>query len=550
MIIKKLNTMFHKHSRWLFGGFTVLIIFSFLGFLTPAQFGCNGFGSISGRTAGKAFGETITRGDLEQIKRENDVLALAGMSMSRDLSDIEAFQRCCLEIAARRRGLAVGDAEVIDFVKKLPVFQKDGRYSPERYKAFRETLLLSGGSEGLFIEALRGVLLSAKLQSQLGYNRVVTDGELEVFYRRDNVKYDGKAALFTLDAYQKNVQNDPSAMKAYFDEHAKEYRIPGKVSAFLVEFPDARYQKEAAAKATDAEVRKFFDSRPELFAKFAKDGKTPAFDSCKQEAKAEFIRNASHDLAKQHADAFAMSAYDAVSEAGDARAGGRDTRAEAFRKLAEKEKLEVIDTGLVDFNASAIGKIRSPELLRNLINAFDTHWVTNPVDAGESVFVGLTRERIPEKAAEFNDVSAQVAADYRKAEATRLATEAAEKALESLAAIEDGAARLKAFQELKGCTIKDFRFSLSGDFPPLELIPSAGAVMRLNVGEVSNTLPGENGPQLAILVKRTPADMKEFESKKEQLRSSLINWKRELAVGAFEEEFMTQCQLNSELIPR
>ena len=41
MIIKKLNTMFHKHSRWLFGGFTIVIIISFMGFLTPGQFGCD-----------------------------------------------------------------------------------------------------------------------------------------------------------------------------------------------------------------------------------------------------------------------------------------------------------------------------------------------------------------------------------------------------------------------------------------------------------------------------------------------------------------------------
>ena len=182
-----------------------------------------------------------------------------------------------------------------------------------------------------------------------------------------------------------------------------------------------------------------------------------------------------------------------------------------FRKLAAKEKAEVVDTGLVDFNAPAIGKISSPELLQNLIAAFDNHWVTNPVAAGESVFVGLARERIPEKAATFNEVSAQVAADYRNAEATRLATEAAAKAEESLAAIEDGTARLKAFNGRKGCTIREFRFSPAGEFPPMELFPSAGAAMRLNVDEVSKVLPAEGGPQLAILLKRTPADMKDFE---------------------------------------
>ena len=74
--------------------------------------------------------------------------------------------------------------------------------------------------------------------------------------------------------------------------------------------------------------------------------------------------------------------------------------------------------------------------------------------------------------------------------------------------------------------------------------------MRLNVDEVSKVLPAEGGPQLAILLKRTPADMKDFESKKEQLRSSLGNMKRELSIGVFEEEFMTQCQLDPKLVQR
>lgn len=285
MIIKKLNTMFHKHSRWLFGGFTIVIIISFMGFLTPGQFGCDGFGSGSGMTVGTAFGEKVTLGDLEQIRRENDVLARAGMSMGRDMDYSEAFQRYCLEVAARRQGLAVGDAEVIDFVKKFPVFQENGQYSPARYKEFKENLVRAGGSDELFVEALRGVLLSAKLQNQLGYNRVVTDGELEAFYRRDNVKYDVKTAIFSTDAYLKDVKNDPAAMKAYFDEHAGNYRISGKVAAFLVEFPNARYLKEAEAKATDAEVKKFFDTRPQLFVKLAKDGKMPEFEACKRRRK-------------------------------------------------------------------------------------------------------------------------------------------------------------------------------------------------------------------------------------------------------------------------
>ena len=55
MIIKKLNSMFHKHSRWLFGIFAVIIIIAFMDFLTPGAGGCNSndpsdlqIGSING----------------------------------------------------------------------------------------------------------------------------------------------------------------------------------------------------------------------------------------------------------------------------------------------------------------------------------------------------------------------------------------------------------------------------------------------------------------------------------------------------------------------
>ena len=59
MIIKKLNTMFHKHSRWLFGAFTIVIIVSFMGFLTPGQFGLDMFSDPANTRVGTAFGEPV-----------------------------------------------------------------------------------------------------------------------------------------------------------------------------------------------------------------------------------------------------------------------------------------------------------------------------------------------------------------------------------------------------------------------------------------------------------------------------------------------------------
>ncbi|WP_294482201.1 SurA N-terminal domain-containing protein [uncultured Victivallis sp.] len=540
MIIKNLNSMFHKHSRWLFGGFTIVIIISFMGFLTPGQFGCEGFGSGLGRSVGSVYGENVTLGDLQDRMRDSELLAYIGLGMGGNMTPVQAFQQQALQIAAKRHGLAVSDNDVVKLIQQMPVLQENGKYSPELYKKFMQTLARQGISDEQLVNAVRGVLLIAKLEMLLSGEAIVTDNELETYYRQFNVKYDVKAAAFKADAYLKDVKNDGAAMKAYFEENIAKYQISGKISGLVVMIPISSFVKEATAGATDAELKKFFETRKWLFEKYGKDGKAPEFSACRNEVKAEYVRNAARDLALRRAYEFAAAAYDAVNNAEN----GREV---AFRQIAAAEKFELIETGMVDFNATAIGKINSPELLKNLIAAFESHWVTNPVADETAVYVGFAGERIMPRPAQFNEVSEQVARDYRQAEAMKLAVEAAAKAEESLAVIEDGKARLKAFGELKGCELKDFSFVFGSEMPPMEFIDSALAAARLRVDEVSKVLNTTDGAQLAILVKRTPADMKGFEEKKEAIRAGVAAMKRQAVQGAFWEELMAQSQLDPEL---
>ena len=540
MIIKNLNSMFHKHSRWLFGGFTIVIIVSFMGFLTPGQFGCEGLGSGLGRSVGSVYGEDVTLGDLQNRMRDGELLAYIGIGMGGNMTPVQAFQQQALMIAAKRQGLAVSDNEVVKFLQQLPVLQENGKYSPELYKKFKEALTRQGVADEQLVDAVRSVLLIGKLEAFLGGEAVVTDNELETYYRQFNVKYDVKAAAFNADAYLKDVKNDGAAMKAYFEENIAKYQIPGKIAGLVVTIPTAAFVKAATDAATDAELKKFFETRPWLFEKYGKDGKAPEFESCRKEVKAEYIKNAARDLAMRRAYEFAAAAYDAVNDAGS----GRDA---AFRKVAADAKLELVETGLVDFDATSVGKINSPELLKNLIASYESHWVTNPVADEAAVYVGFALNRIAPRPAEFNEVSAQVAKDYRRAEAMKLAVEAATKAEESLAVIEDGKARLKAFGELKGCELKDFSFVFGSEMPPMEYIDSALAAARLRGDEVSKVLNTADGAQLAILVKRTPADMKGFAEKKEALRAGVAAMKRQAVQGVFWEELMAQSQLDPEL---
>ena len=73
MVIKKLNTIFHRHSRWLFGAFTIIIIVSFLGFLTPGTFGFGDMSNPESIAMGTAYGEKVTYGELRDISRNLSV---------------------------------------------------------------------------------------------------------------------------------------------------------------------------------------------------------------------------------------------------------------------------------------------------------------------------------------------------------------------------------------------------------------------------------------------------------------------------------------------
>ncbi|MDR0932229.1 MAG: SurA N-terminal domain-containing protein [Victivallales bacterium] len=540
MIIKKLNTVFHKHSRWLFGLFTIVIIVSFMGFLTPGQFGCEGFGSGLDREVGTVYDQSVKLRDLQDQMQNSELLSYVGMGFGRNMSVEQAFQQCALQIAAKRQGLAVSDAEVVKFMRRLPMLQENNSYSPERYKQVKENLSRIGVSDEQLINAIRGVLLIGKLETLLNGEVIVTDNELETLYRQFNVKYTVKAADFKASDYQKEVKNDGAAMKSFFENNLKNYQISGKISGFVVEIPDSDFIAQATAKATDEAVKNFFDTHPGLFAKYGKEGKAPEFSACKAEAKSEFIKNTARNSATHRAYEFATKAYDAVNS----EKGKSD---EVFQKLAADAKLKIVETGMVDFDAESIGKIKSPELLKNLIAAHETNIVTNPVPGETAMYVGFAREKIQPRPANFNEVSAQVARDYRNAEALKLALSAATKAEESLLAIEDGAARVKAFGELKNCELKEFNFVFGSELPPMEYIDSALAASRLDVNALSNVIPTTNGAQIAILLKRTPADMKGFAEKKSALEANFGAMKRQSAQEAFWGELMSQSRLDPEL---
>ncbi|MCK4982086.1 MAG: hypothetical protein KAS17_04130, partial [Victivallaceae bacterium] len=74
MVIRKLNSVFARHGRIIFGVITVIIIISFMGFMQPGS----SFSSLFSRWGkknvyGEVFGETVSRNDIIE-KADRDLI--------------------------------------------------------------------------------------------------------------------------------------------------------------------------------------------------------------------------------------------------------------------------------------------------------------------------------------------------------------------------------------------------------------------------------------------------------------------------------------------
>ncbi len=89
--------------------------------------------------AGKIFGKKISLRQYEAslLAFRNQALLVYGEDFDKvakflDL-DKEAWERLILLYQAKKERVKVTDEEVINFIEKLPLFQKEGRFNRERY---------------------------------------------------------------------------------------------------------------------------------------------------------------------------------------------------------------------------------------------------------------------------------------------------------------------------------------------------------------------------------------------------------------------------------
>ena len=320
-MIQRMNNVLLKHSKILFGVITIVIIISFVWFLTPGADGSLLFSSGSGKM-GEVFGEKLEIKDLEAARdamilvQAPDVYAHNPAAVRRlggNIEEMQMFQMAALIKAAHLHGYTASDAEVGKEISALPAFQKDGQFSQVTYDEFKNGCLTPNGFTFKdFENAFRAMIMLRKFQASAAAGVSVTDDEVERAAQDAAVKVTNREFIFSADAFERSVKITDDDIKAAYEADLSKY-MSDPVSDALMIYVNLSDVK-VVVPVSDAQVDEQFKAFGSMMKD--KDGKALAEKDARAQIRSELEKQAKMAAAAQKLNAFYLKAYELVREEG------------------------------------------------------------------------------------------------------------------------------------------------------------------------------------------------------------------------------------------
>jgi len=255
---------------------------------------------------------------------------------------------------AKRLGIAVTEAELIDAITQLPELREDGKFNRARLEA----ALRYQRDRGEFEAEMRRSLLFQRMQALLTDGVQVSDAEVEERYRLDHEQVDLAFVRIPAAELAKTATVTDEDLQRVLAEHADRYREPTRVQVRYVAYPTAEFAPRVEVQ--ESEIADYYDqhtadrfTRPEqVRARHILVQPAPGADDA---AKAAARKKAEGLLTKVRGKAdFAEVATKSSDDPGSASKGGdlgffgRNSMTPAFEEVAfalEPGQIsEVVDT--------------------------------------------------------------------------------------------------------------------------------------------------------------------------------------------------------------
>ncbi|WP_323168530.1 MULTISPECIES: SurA N-terminal domain-containing protein [Pseudomonas] len=210
--------------------------------------------------AAKVNGDEISQNELSQAvdMQRRQLMQQLGKDFDASLLDEKMLRESALKGLIDRKLLLQGaeqakfsfsEAALDQVILQTPEFQVDGKFSSER---FDQVIRQLGYSRMQFRQMLAQEMLIGQLRAGVAGSGFVTDAEVLAFARLEKQTRD--FATLNVKANPAAVKLTDDEVKAYYDEHAKEFMTPDQVIIDYVELKKSSFFDQVAVKDEDLEA--------------------------------------------------------------------------------------------------------------------------------------------------------------------------------------------------------------------------------------------------------------------------------------------------------
>ena len=233
-----------KSVKILLGGILLAVAASMLFYLNPANFG--NFGAAGDSVVAAVGGENVTEQDVQRqiavITRNQTNLPKGMLAMYIPTIVNQLIEQKALAYQAKEMGLTVSNDELADAIQSEFAAQTGGKFDLQIYQSFL-------AQEGLTVQAFenqqREGMLSSRLENLERQSMVISDADARTEYQRKNLKVGLQYVSINRGQFLAKVNNDPAAVKAYFDKNRQLFHIQEKRSYDLIVGAAADYMQSA-----------------------------------------------------------------------------------------------------------------------------------------------------------------------------------------------------------------------------------------------------------------------------------------------------------------
>jgi len=574
-----------------------ILALSFVGWLVldyAANIGARRWGRKSGEIQlpsylGKINGREITYSEFEKRLREAYIQEKNAAGKEPDFKNLidrtwnNLVASAILRDEIRKRDIKVSDRELAAFVRENPppfvqgykIFQTDGKFDIEKYKAFLDNPeTFSDPLNRQFVLAIedysRSVLPYRKLQDIVLSSVRVTDAEAKEHFAERNEKVKVRYAYINFDALPDSlISVSEEEVRAYYREHPDDFKKPPKVSLKYIAIPKVPSAADSAklrmrldeiiselkSGADFAELAKEYSDDPGSADKggdlgyFTRGTMVKAFEDAAFKLKVGEIsapvktdfgwhiikledrrrREGKEEIRARHI----LLKDEPSRETLDLLEQKADTLLQKLRKGAKIEELAAADTTLRVGDTGFFGKGSfipgigrvSESMVKFIFEKKPGYVMPRPYQTEDEIYVMQISERKKGGVAPFEEVKERARMITLREKKKALAREK----LERVYAKVKGGAPLRKAAEAESVEVKETDL-----FSRIDYIPGVGsrnefvgaAFALSDVGQVSPPVETTRGVYLIELLEKVPLDKNAFEKEKDSIKRSILERKR------------------------